>query len=102
SMQRHRFATLPPYPQLYRSPPPQPDESPAGRPGARGTAGPAREARSAPDRAPARERPRPAERSVVEPAPDDRPEGDDARDLDDRDRKSTRLNSSHVKISYAV
>src|SRR5690606_41588242 len=25
-----------------------------------------------------------------------------ARALDDRDRKSTRLNSSHVKISYAV
>src|SRR5436309_7165481 len=26
----------------------------------------------------------------------------DERDLDTRDRKSTRLNSSHVKISYAV
>src|SRR5690606_41525142 len=44
---------------------------------------------------------RPDERCNTLPHPDEAPCGPDAH-RDGTDRKSTRLNSSHVKISYAV
>src|SRR5438874_6363048 len=40
-------------------------------------------------------------RDPVRPRPEER-EGDPCRQADGPDRKSTRLNSSHVEISYAV
>src|SRR5690606_40919786 len=41
-------------------------------------------------------------RAAEQHADDECAQGADDRKIDGRDRKSTRLNSSHVKISYAV
>src|SRR3712207_7471827 len=43
-----------------------------------------------------------AQRAALDPTAVDALVGHDAADLVDRDRKSTRLNSSHANISYAV
>src|SRR5690606_42147770 len=81
-------SSLFPYTTLFRSPRPVRERDPARR--HRG---------EEPDpRHPPRGRRRPAP-ALREPAPGPRPR---RRQRGERDRKSTRLNSSHVKSSYAV
>src|SRR5699024_12659981 len=91
---RHLLTPLFPYTPLFRSPLllPQRGAGACVPPGERGDAGPGHVRRLCElrqDRRPQLPRPAP-----VGPVP--------AREDGDQDRKSTRLNSSHVSISYAV
>src|SRR3712207_9559905 len=95
-------STLFPYTTLFRSPGRQAGAVARGRRDRRGVAG------GSVVRAPARRGQWAGEEGVVDHDPGDRGGGGErGRDLlgqvgDGRDRKSTRLNSSHAHISYAV